>query len=73
MCKVSQDADQPQRDKPVVERKAKRSAKADREPTEINWQTWWPFTRLDPKCFPKPTTKRESNTISILDMEDAPI
>lgn len=43
-------SDAPQQAQHVVERQTKRPTRKNKEP-EINWQTWWPFTRATGTAF----------------------
>jgi len=45
MRKAGQIADEPQQGQRAAARQAERTSQEDREPTEINWQKWWPFDR----------------------------
>jgi len=44
MCKTGRKLDETQPTEQVVARQTKRTSRKNKEP-EIDWNTWWPFTR----------------------------
>lgn len=44
MCKTSRELDEAQPEQPLVAIKTKKLTRKSKEP-EIDWATWWPFTR----------------------------